>query len=51
VDGIDGDALRSWQGCQILVDKIFQNGGKLFTTKLPNGRKIYQMAIKYTKGP
>jgi hypothetical protein len=32
---------RPCQGCQICIDKIYQNGGK-YTTKL-------QMAIQYTK--
>jgi hypothetical protein len=51
------------QGCQFLVDKIYQNGGKYtklapnyqmaikytkWPNNIPNGHKIYQMAIKYT---
>jgi hypothetical protein len=39
------------QGCQILIDTIYQNGEKSIQSpqKLPNEHKIYQMAIKYSK--
>jgi hypothetical protein len=39
------------QGCQIFIDTIYQNGGKYtkITTTLPNGHKVYQMAVKYSK--
>jgi hypothetical protein len=32
---------------------MYQKGGKIFyiALKLPNGLKIYQMALKYTKWP
>jgi hypothetical protein len=42
--------VRVNQGCQIFIYLIYQNGGKIYqtATKLPNGRKIYQMAIEYT---
>jgi hypothetical protein len=39
------------QGCQIFLDTIYQNGGKQhyqMAIKIPNDRKIFQMAIKYT---
>jgi hypothetical protein len=38
--------IKRVQGCQILLDTIYQNEGKY--TKLP---QHYQMAIKYTKWP
>jgi hypothetical protein len=40
------------QGCQIFVDKIYQNGGQCMyqnTTKLPNGYTVHQMAEIYSK--
>jgi hypothetical protein len=33
------------QGCQIFLDTIYQKGEKY--TKLPNGHKIYQSAVRY----
>jgi hypothetical protein len=38
------------QGCQIFLETMYQNGEKIIkiTTKLPNGRNIFQMGIKYT---
>jgi hypothetical protein len=42
-----------WQGCQIFLDTIYQNERKY--TKLPqhfpNGHKIHQMTLKYSKRP
>jgi hypothetical protein len=38
--------LGSDQGCQMFLDTIYQNGGK-YTTKLPNGNKMYQIAEIY----
>jgi glycerophosphoryl diester phosphodiesterase len=52
--------LKVWdwvQGCQIFLDTIYQQGGKIYqmTTKytewpknISNGRKIVQMSIKYS---
>jgi hypothetical protein len=36
--------LGCLQGCQILLDQIYQNGENIYkiTTTLPNGHKIYQ---------
>jgi hypothetical protein len=41
------------QGCQIVLDAIYQNEEKAYqmTTKLPNGHKIFQMAVVYSKFP
>jgi hypothetical protein len=35
------------KGCQIFRDTMYQNGGNTYqmTTKLPNGRSIFQMAL------
>jgi hypothetical protein len=43
----------SFQGCQIFLHTIYQNGGNFATKlpKLPNGHKIYQMAVVYSKWP
>jgi hypothetical protein len=43
--------LRNWiylgkQGCQILLDTIYQKGGNI-----PNDHKLYQTSINYTKWP
>jgi hypothetical protein len=40
------------QGCQILLGTIYQKLGEIYqnTTKLPNGPKLYQMDVKYSKG-
>jgi hypothetical protein len=41
--------LGLWQGCQIFLGTTYQNGKKCqITIKLQNGRKIDQMAAKYT---
>jgi hypothetical protein len=40
------------QGCQIFLDTICQKDGKYtyqITTTLPDGHKIYQMTVKYSK--
>jgi hypothetical protein len=40
------------QGCQIFLDTINESGkkySKLSQHYLPNGPKIYQMAVKYSK--
>jgi hypothetical protein len=41
------------QGCQIYLDTIHQKRGKIYqiATKLPNGRKMYQTAVIYSKCP
>jgi hypothetical protein len=44
------EQLVSKQGCQIFLGKTYQNGIKR-PQNIPNGRKIYQMIIKYTKRP
>jgi hypothetical protein len=40
------------QGCQIFLDTIYQKRGSIYqiTTKVPNGHKVYQMAVvKHSK--
>jgi hypothetical protein len=44
------------QGCQIFHFTTYQNGQNIpkdhqITIKIPNGHKIYKMAIQYTKWP
>jgi hypothetical protein len=41
-----GREIESRQGSQIFLGAAYQNG-----KNIPNGRKIYQMATKYTKWP
>jgi hypothetical protein len=39
------------QGCQIFLATTYQNGNK-YTKQpenVPNGHKLYQIAVKYTK--
>jgi hypothetical protein len=39
---------RTYQGCQIFIGPKYQNGGKYtkFPQNIPNGHKIFPMAIK-----
>jgi hypothetical protein len=41
------------QGCQIFLGTTYQNGNKLPKSpqNIPNGHKIYEMAVKYTEWP
>jgi hypothetical protein len=47
---LDGQGIQD-QGCQIFLGTTYQNGKK--STKclqnLPNGHKLYQNVVKYTK--
>jgi hypothetical protein len=47
----DSDAwIGGWeQGCQIFLDTIYQNGE--IYTRVPNGHKIYQKAVKFSNWP
>jgi hypothetical protein len=40
-----------YQGCNIFMGKTYQNGGKYakLPLNIPNGRKIYQMAVQVSK--
>jgi hypothetical protein len=43
--------LYGVQGCQIFLDSMYQNGEKFhrIATELPNGLKIYKLAVLYSK--
>jgi hypothetical protein len=55
-NAVESDLRHTFQklslGCQIFLDAIYQNGGKMYqiTTKLPNDHKIYQMAKHIPNG-
>jgi hypothetical protein len=48
--GEKGRKASQRQGCQIFLDTIYQKPRKMYqiTTTLPNGHKIYHMAVNYS---
>jgi hypothetical protein len=43
--------LACHQGCQIFLGAIYQKRGEIYQLTLPNGPKIYQMALNIPNGP